>query len=132
MSENIPIEDSLSLDQAVPRKSKYLSREDVNPDILVQISHLTMDDIETDGSQDRCTILHFHGDFKPMVLNQTNKELLKAATGETTAGGIKNKTIVVFDDETVMFGGKMVGGIRIRKAQNQPEPKPGFDDPIPF
>ena len=131
METNIPIDDSLSLDKAVPRKSKYLSKEDAVPAILVQISHLTADDVEGDNTVERCTILNFYGDVKPMILNQTNKELLKVATGETTAGGIKDKKIVLYNDETVMFGGRQVGGIRIRKPKNQPEPVE-FDDSIPF
>ena len=128
--ETTPIGDETSLDDAVPRQSKYLAKEDVTPDVLVQVSHLTMDSIESDNKTERRAALHFHGDLKPMVLNQTNKELLKVATGENTAGGVKNKKIVLFNDPTIMFGGKMVGGIRIRKAKNQPEPD--LDDDIPF
>ena len=131
MTTDIPIDDSLSLDAAVPRKSKYLTKEDCNPAILVQISHLSMDDVESDNVVERCTILNFHGDTKPMILNLTNKELLKVATGEVTAGGIKHKKIVIYNDETVMFGGKMVGGARIRKPLNQPEPEFDTSD-IPF
>ena len=129
--ENIPISDELSLDQAVPRKSKYLTKEDVGQGMLVTISHLTMDDVEADDKTERCTILNFHGDLKPLILNQTNKELLKVATGEVTAGGIKEKQVVLFTDATIMFGGKMVGGIRIRKAKEQ-APMPDDLSDLPF
>ena len=124
------ITDSTTLDDAVPRQSNFLTKEDVTPDVLVTVSHLAMGDIEADGKTERRAILHFHGDgLKPMVLNQTNKELLKVATGEVTAGGIKNKKIVLFNDVTIMFQGKMTGGIRIRAARNQPEPD--LHDDIP-
>ena len=124
------ITDNTSLDDAVPRQSNYLTKEDVTPDILVTISHLSMEDIESDGKSERRTIMHFHGDTKPMVLNQTNKELLKAVTGEHTAGGIKNKKIVLFNDPTIMFGGRKTGGIRIR-AMKTAAPVQEHDD-IPF
>ena len=131
--ENIPIGVELSLDAAVPRKSKYLAKEDATPDILATISHLTMDDVEADGKSERCTILNFHGDLKPLILNQTNKELLKVATGETTAGGVKNKKIVMFVDPTVMFGGKMVGGLRIKAALPQTQDTSSVDvSDVPF
>ena len=130
--ENIPISDELTLDLAVPRKSKYLTKDDVGQGLLLQISHLTMDDVESDGKDERCTILNFHGDTKPLILNQTNKELLKNATGELTAGGIKNKKIVLFNDATIMFGGKMVGGIRIRKPKELAPQQPDDLSDVPF
>jgi len=129
MTETIP--DNTTLDDAVPRQSKYLTKEDVGQGLLLTVASVTMDEIEMDGRSERRTVLHFNGDSKPMVLNQTNKELLKVATGETTVGGIRGKTIVLFNDPTIMFRGEMKGGIRIRKAKNQPAPD--FDeDEIPF
>lgn len=128
-----PIGDNVPLDDAVPRQSKYLAKEDVTPDVLATVSHMTMDDIEADNKIERRAVLHFHGDLKPLILNQTNKELLKAVTGETTAGGIKNKQIVLYNDPTIMFGGKLTGGIRIRAPKNQPAtPVPELNDDIPF
>jgi len=125
------ITDSTTLDDAVPRQSNFLTKEDVTPDVLVTVAHLAMGEVESDGKTEHRAILHFHGDLKPMVLNQTNKELLKAVTGEVTAGGIKNKKIVLFNDATIMFQGKMTGGIRIRAARNQPQ-EPDLHEDIPF
>jgi hypothetical protein len=45
--------------------------------------------------------------------------LLKLATGGRTVGEISGKKIVVYNDPTVMFGKKAVGGIRIRAPKNQ-------------
>ena len=111
---NQQLADEMTLDDAVPRQSKYCSKEDVGQGTLVVISHMTMDDIEGDHGTERRTVLHFHGDIKPLILNQTNKELLKIATGANTIGGVKEKQIVLYNDETIMFGGKMTGGIRLR------------------
>ena len=110
-------DDNMSLDQAVPKNTKYLGQDDVGAGITVTIQGLTLEPIETDnGGTENKAVLNFVGDFKPLVLNQTNKELLKAVTGEVTAGGIKGKRITVYTDPTVMFGGKAVGGLRIKQA----------------
>jgi hypothetical protein len=135
MTDNeTPIADNTSLDQAVPRQSQYLTKEDCgDAGMIVTVAGLAMADLENDGKTDRRTILKFHGECKPMVLNQTNKELLKIATGETTAGGVKGKQIIVFNDPTIMFGGKVTGGIRIKSVPQQqtpamPQAAQSFDD----
>jgi len=121
-----------TLDDAVPRQSKYLTKEDCDPAILVSISGMTMDDIETtDGERERRTILHFNGDTKPIILNQTNKELLKEITGETTVGGVKGKKVVLYNDPTIIYKGKLVGGIRLRAAKKQPTEPDDLSD-VPF
>ena len=120
---SVPISDDTPLDQAVPSNSKYLGKDDVFEPMLVQIWQMTTDEVDGDaGAIEQRAVLHFHGDVKPMILNQTNKELLKAITGATTAGGVKNHQIILYNDPTIMFGRKMVGGLRIRSAQQQPAP----------
>lgn len=119
-----------TLDDAVPRQSKYLAKEDCDPAILVTISGMTMDEIEVDNEQERRTVLHFNGELKPMILNQTNKELLKAITGANTVGGVKGKKVVLYNDPTISFKGKLVGGIRMRAAKNQPQDDEYAD--VPF
>jgi hypothetical protein len=116
------LNDNMTLDQAVPRQSKYLSKEDCEPPVLATIAGMGMAELEGDHGTENRTVLYFNGDLKPLVLNQTNKELLKAVTGATTVGEVKGKAIVLFNDNTIMFGGKMVGGIRIRAAQQDTPP----------
>lgn len=46
--------------------------------------------------------------------------------------------MVLYDDPNVSFGGKLVGGIRVRAARNQAAPKsqpksaPQYDEEPPF
>ena len=96
-----PISDDMPLDQAVPSNSKYISKEDVDPPILVQIAYMTTDDVEADGITRQLAVLHFHGDVKPLILKHTNKELLKAITGAQTAGQVKDHQIVLYNDPTI-------------------------------
>ena len=115
-----PMPDDMSLDAAVPSKSKYLSKEDCDPPILAQIAYMTKDQIEADNGMEERAVLNFHGDLKPLILNNTNKELLKIIfPGIQTTGQLKNQSIVLYNDPTIMFGKKMVGGIRIRSAVPQ-------------
>lgn len=125
------LDNNMTLDDAVPRKSKFLTKEDCEPPILVTISHMSIEEIEGDHGPEQRTVLHFDGDeIKPLVLNQTNKELLKAATGAEKVGDVKHKQIVLFNDPNIMFAGKKTGGIRLRGPRKQPVPE--YDDDIPF
>jgi len=136
---SVTLNDDLPLDQAVPSKSKYIAKEDCEPPVLVQIAYMTQDDVEADGQVASCAVLHFNGDIKPFILNNTNKELLKAITGAQTVGQLRNQQVVLYIDPTIMFGRKMVGGVRIRAVNPQPgtqaayaPPAQDFDDSIPY
>jgi len=142
-----------SLDDAAPSQSNYLSKEDVDPPILVQIAYMTSDEVESNGVKNTVGVLNFNGDVKPMILKPTNREILKAITGATTVEQLRGVQIVLYNDPTIAFQGKLTGGIRIRAAQAAPAepvsyvpgaglgdaaapPMPGsgepFDDDIPF
>jgi hypothetical protein len=128
--QSVPMDDNMTLDQAVPSQSNYLSKEDVGQGVLVQIAYMTQDQVEDGGNVKTRAVLHFHGDTKPLILNQTNKELLKQVTGAQTLGQLKGKSIILYNDATVMYAGRMTGGIRI-KAAPQAAP-PMHEDNIPF
>jgi hypothetical protein len=86
-----------------------------------------------DHGDEEKTVMHFEGDTKPMVLNKTNASLLPVLTGAHTAGEAVGRQIIVYNDVTVAFGGRITGGLRIRKATgSNGKPAPEFDDEIPF
>ena len=141
--QSVPMPDDMTLDQAVPSQSNYISKDDVGTGLLVQIAYMTNDQVEGDNAQTKQkAVLHFNGDVKPLILNQVNKELLKQVTGAQTLGQLKGQAIILYNDPTIMFQGRMTGGIRIRSAQQQapiqpqaPQPGTGsqdFDDSIPY
>jgi len=125
---------SLSFEQLVPSKSKYLAKEDAGEDgIILTVKGVRMETLETDEGNEDKVVLHFVENVKPMVLNRTNAQLLGLATGAKTAGEAKGKKIVVFSDPTVAFGGKPVGGLRIKKVSGAPKPvNHELNDDIPF
>ena len=113
---------SLSFDQLVPSNSKYLSKADVGEDGLVlTIKGFRVETLESDDSTEDKTVMHFSEDVKPMVLNRTNAQLVGVCTGAKTAGEAKGKQIVVFNDPTIAFGGKITGGLRIKKVSGSPK-----------
>lgn len=126
----------LSFDQLVPSESKYLSKGDVGEDgVILTVKGFRMESIKTDDGDEDKMVLHFRENIKPMILNRTNAQLIAIATGASKAGEAVGKQIVVFNDPTVSFGGKVMGGLRIKKlagAPKQPgapaEREPGSDD----
>lgn len=130
---------SLSFDSLVPSESKYLKKEDVGEDgLIVTIKGFSRENLEADGTTEEKTVMHFVEDLKPMVLNRTNAQLVAVATGAKVAGDARGKQIVVYNDPTVGFGGKITGGIRIKKVAGAPKSaaKPVTtgepDDEVPF
>ncbi len=131
---------SLSFDQLVPSNSKYMSKDDVGEEGLVlTIQGFKYETLKSDDGEEDKIILYFVEDVRPMVVNRTNSQLIGVATGAKTAGEAVGKKIIVYNDPTVSFGGKITGGIRIRKIVGKPKPapiktgaEPVTDEGIPF
>jgi len=134
----------MKLNEMVTSTGKYLKKEDAEPAILVTIARFAQEDVSgaNDPPEMKGTI-YFHEVEKPLVLNLTNQQLLTIATGldgDTDETLFIGKKIVLFNDPTVSFGGKITGGIRIRAPRNQPKPEPvrepgsddDMNDDIPF
>lgn len=104
------------------KNSQFLTKEDVEPPIVVTIKGYKEQNVEMENKPERKKwTLYFHELPKPMVLNMTNGMLLKQITGSDDFDDWIGKKVVLYNDETVMFGGEFTGGIRIRaiKAQTQ-------------
>jgi len=113
----------MSFDDLVPTVSKYLKQQDVGEDgVILTIRGFKQEELESDdGTTELKVILYFQEDgYKPMVLNKTNAQLLGKATGVAKAGDAKGKKIVVYSDPSVGFGGKLTGGLRIKKVAGAP------------
>ncbi len=120
---------SLTFDQLVPSNSKFLTKDDVGEDGLVlTIKGFRMETLKGDDSEEDKMVLHFMEDVKPMVLNRTNAQLVGVCTGAKTAGEARGKQIVVYNDPTVSFGGKITGGLRIKKIVGAPKSAPKVKD----
>ena len=129
------------------KDSKYIKKEDVGETGKnLTISELKNENIAgEDRAEDMKWILYFKEAKKGMVANWTNLQILAKVTGSEESDDWTGKVVNVYEDPMIDFGGKIVGGIRIRKASggsNQgeqtapveaaPVPNNEFDDSIPF
>jgi len=113
------------------KESKFLKKEDCGPGILVTISKLTEENMAMEGDKpDMKWCVHFMEDVKPLALGSTNAQLIAAAVGSEETDDWAGKKIVVYSDPSIMFKGKVTGGIRVRAPRNvgkqpvQPTPIP--------
>ena len=124
------------------KSSKFLTKHDVEPPILVTIkSYETLNVAMESQAEEVKWCLNFNEVDKPLVLNMTNGQLISAITGSGDFDNWIGKQIVLFNDKTVMFAGKLTGGIRVRASKggqsnpeyvgDEPDPPPQ-DSEIPF
>lgn len=114
------------------KQSKYLTKEDVAPAILVTITSYDYVNValESQAPEMKYVLLFKEAD-KPLVLNQTNGQLIAIITGTDDFDGWIGRKIVLYNDPTISFAGKVTGGIRVRAPKGQAAPPPP-DDEIPF
>ena len=112
------------------KKSNFLKKEDVGEGTLLTITKIDEQNVAMEGADpDMRACLHFAEVKKPMVLNQTNGEIIGDFLGhDNIEVAWIGKQVVLFSDSGVMFGGKRVGGIRARAPKNLQTQK----DDLPF
>ncbi len=119
--------------------SKYLRKEDFEDEAICTIKGVKLEDLGKDEAKEERWILYFREQQKGMVLNVTTIRVLEQAFGGDTDQWIGNK-VMVYVDPNVSFGGKVVGGLRLRiPKQSKAAQKPAqtvteeeFDKDIPF
>jgi hypothetical protein len=124
-------------------ESKFLKKEDVEPPKLVTIRGFSQQNAGRDDAPEMKWTMSFIELNKPMVMNSTNLQLCAQALGSDDTDHWVGKQVVLYNDPSVQFQGKLIGGIRIRAPKKRPgtpaapEPAPvataeEFDDDIPF
>jgi len=123
------------------KESKFLKKEDVDPPVMVTIREVTQENTAKEGAPEELKwCVTFDELEKPMVLNVTNGQIIAKITGSEDSDDWTGHQIVLYHDPNVTFGGKLVGGIRVRapkKTNKKATPKPPpeelqDDDEIPF
>ena len=108
----------MNLDDVVPSTSKYLAKEDVGiTGKNLTISGFTKELVGTGSDADERAVIHFKEDIKSMVLNKTNKNRIKHYLEASTPEEVIGKVVNVYNDPDIEYGGEIVGGLRIRGAQ---------------
>jgi hypothetical protein len=122
-------------------ESKFLKKEDVDPPKLVTIKGFSQQNAGRDDAPEMKWCMSFIELNKPMVMNSTNLQLAAQALGSDDTDNWTGKQVVLYNDPSVQFQGKLIGGIRIRAPKKRtgaaPAPAPvateeEFDDDIPF
>jgi hypothetical protein len=107
------------------KQSKYLTRADVGKGTLATIKEIFQDNVAKEGAPEELKwCIQFAELEKPMVLNSTNGMLIAQITKQEDTDDWIGARVVLYDDPSVSFGGKLVGGIRVRAPRNQPTPAP--------
>jgi hypothetical protein len=121
----------------------FLKQEDLQgKSAKVVIESVNVEDVKDadSGKTEKKLVAHFLGKDKSLILNRTNCETLEEICGTDDYAAWAGRPVVLFVDPTVKFGGKTVGGLRIRAvglAAAPPPPPPPHepgsdDDSIPF
>jgi hypothetical protein len=100
--------------------SNYLKKEDIEDEVIVTIVGVKKANIaREDQDADYKWLMKFDEFEKPMVLNSTNIQLLARACGSENTDDWKDCQVVLYVDDNVSFGGKLVGGLRIKALKKQ-------------
>ncbi len=113
------------------KESRTLTKEDVEPPVVLTIERFTREKIGAEGQQEEKWMVNFKELPKALVLNVTNNDILIELFGNLEIEEYAGKVITLYSDPNVMFAGKKVGGIRIR-APEKGDRSPGFNDEISF
>jgi hypothetical protein len=112
----------------------FLKQEDLaGKAAKVVIEEVGMEEIQGDDGKESKLVARFVGKTKALVLNRTNCESIEAIAGTDDYGRWAGHAVVLYVDPSVKFGGKTVGGIRIRAtlaAAPPPPPPPAADDEL--
>lgn len=112
--------------------SAYLKKEDCDPPILVTIADIKQENLAMEGKpQELKWVMFFAEHEKGIVLNSTNIQLAASICASQNTDDWIGKRIVLYSDPNVSFGGKLVGGIRIRAPKNgnaKPITQPSVSD----
>ena len=108
------------------KDSKFLRKEDCGRGILVTIDGVSQENIAKEGAPEELKwVMYFRELDKPLVLNSTNGQILAKITGSEESDDWNGTEVVLFHDPNVSFGGKLVGGIRVRAPRKPGRPVTG-------
>ena len=107
------------------KNSNFLKKEDVEPAKLVTIEDCSQVNVAKEGAPEEMRwALYFKEMDKPLILNSTNGQIIAKITGSEESDDWYGQKIVLYHDPNVSFGGKLVGGIRVRAPKPGAKPSP--------
>lgn len=99
--------------------SNWLGQADVPSPIVVTIKEIKREAVKGQRGTEVKTIATFTSNVKPWIVNKGNAKRLVALFGDDSDGWI-GKSIEIYTDPTVEFGGEITGGLRLRAPTVNP------------
>jgi len=108
------------------KSSKFLKKDDVGEGTVCVIAGISQENVAKEGADPEMKwVLHFTNLDKPLVLNTTNLQLIAKFLESEETDNWEGKRIILYNDPSISFAGKLTGGIRVRefkaKTPNIPE-----------
>lgn len=100
---------------------EYLKAEDIKRPILLTIEDAVLENVDRDFPDEKKIVLSFEEIQKKLVLNMTNKNIIKENLGTSETDVWKGKKIVL-NVESVEFKSKKTPAIRVVLEKIQPQP----------
>ena len=101
--------------------AKYLKKEDIPSPVNTSILWIKEEEVTAPGKgTEKRLVLYFDGLKKGLVLNMANAEALAEITGTDDYEKWADTPVQLCVDPDVTYGGKKIGGIRIRKPLSGP------------
>jgi hypothetical protein len=102
--------------------SKYIGKDDLEVPVLLTIGEVSTAMVKGDHGDECKTVMMFREQgVKAMIMNNCNWMTLEDAYGEESDDW-NGKPVELYVDPNVMFGGKRVGGVRVRVSTPQAPP----------
>ena len=97
--------------------SSYLKQSDFDENgLIVTVARVDNKNVaKEDEPPEHKWIVYFNEYEKGMVLNSTNIQALAKACNSDDTDDWKGKEVIVYVDPTVGYGGKVTGGLRVKK-----------------
>jgi hypothetical protein len=122
-------------------ESKYLKQSDLDGEVEVTVVKVgQMNVAREDQDPEMKWAVRFQEFKKPMILNSTNIQLLAKACDSDESEDWVGRKVTIYADPNVSFGGKLVGGLRVKlpiKKSSKPAAQPAghfddMEDDVPF
>jgi len=102
------------------KNSRFLTQHDVGEDgRVVTVANVEQQNVAPENQPKELKwVMHFEEEWaKPLVLNRVNTELAAKVLKSDDTDDWAGKQIVAYQDPTINYGGKVIGGIRVRAVK---------------
>lgn len=105
--------------------AQYLKKEDLSEPVDAELLFVKEENVTAPGKNTKTRLVaYFNGQSKGLILNTANCEILAQITGTDDPNGWEDVALQLYVNPDVKYGGKKIGGIRIRKLVTVPVSNP--------